>query len=61
MADLCRKNLTPHPYRRDDPLSIRKEIRHVYRKDDPTCIQGEADPSSIQKEPSWALNEVTID
>jgi len=28
---------------------------------DPTLIEGEADPTCIQKEPSWALNEVTID
>ena len=61
MAEVYRKNLTPHLYRRDDPLLIQKErsdiyteraIRHVYRENDPTCIQ---------KEPSWALNEVTID
>ena len=36
-------------------------IPHVYRENDPTRIQGEADPTRIQKEPSWALNEVTID
>ena len=41
-------------------LYIGRTIPHVYRKDDPTLYR-EDDPSSIQKEPSWALNEVTID
>ena len=47
-----------------------RSIRHVYRENDPTSIQRDitpplytekVDPSSIQKEPSWALNVVTID
>ena len=34
------------------PHVYRETIRHLYRENDPSCIQ---------EEPSWALNEVTID
>ena len=38
-----------------------RAIPHLYKVNSIPHIYRENDPSSIQKEPSWALNEVTID
>ena len=61
-AELYKKNVTPHPYRKDDPSCIQKKaMSDVHRKNVTPHVYRENDPTSIQKEPSWALNEVTID
>ena len=54
MADAYRKNVTRHVYREKDPTLIQRDIT-------PPLYTEKVDPTSIQKEPSWALNEVTID
>ena len=49
-----RKNVTRHVYREKDPTLIQRDIT-------PPLYTEKVDPTSIQKEPSWALNEATID
>ena len=54
MADVYRKNVTRDVYRENDPTLIQRDIT-------PPLYTEKVDSSCIQKEPSWALNEVTID